>query len=346
MTELPDDLSEFEAHAENIELRKTLAKLQGQLKKSKAKTEDLIQAAHDGAKEAALILGNPPEVPVPKKDKRTGREEMALLHLSDWQLGKRTDTYNSAVAIERLGQLGDKVVELTQIERAAHPVRVCHVMLGGDLVEGTSIFPGQVYEIDSTLYQQAFNATGCLERLIRQLLATFEQVHCWEVLGNHGRLGRKGDVDRGDNSDRFVYELTRRGLGSGLGEFQGRLIWHEHYRFYQIVEVGNYKALLVHGDQVKSFGGNTPAFGISRKVNGWAAGVLDTFEDCYMGHFHQPLVLPLANGRRRTFLNPSIESDSAYAQEFVAATGAPGQRLHFIDPEKGQVTTERILWLD
>ena len=123
-------------------------------------------------------------------------------------------------------------------------------------------------------------------------------------------------------------------------------MWHPRERFFQIVEIGNYRALLVHGDQVKSFGGNIPAFGISRKVNGWATGVLPPFTDVYMGHFHQPLVIPIANGKGRTFVNPSLESSSAYAAEFIAATGTPGQRFHLIDPRHGRITSERILWAD
>jgi hypothetical protein len=74
--------------------------------------------------------------------------------------------------------------------------------------------------------------------------------------------------------------------------------------------------------------------------------VLPAFTDVMMGHFHQPLSIPLANGKGRVFVNPSLESDSAYAQEFVAATGTPGQRLNFIDPMKGRTTSERVVWLD
>lgn len=270
---------------------------------------------------------------------------MALLHLSDWQLGKRTESYNTDVALARLEQLGRKLVEIVEIERADHPVKECHTLLGGDLAENAGIFPGQSYEIDSGLFRQASNCIGAIERLARLQLATFEKVHFWETIGNHGRLGRKGDHPREDNADAFIGEQAR----ARLRDFEqaGRLVWHERKRWYTVATIGSYSLLLIHGDQIKQFGGNTPAFGIARKVNAWAAGVVsEPFVDCYMGHFHQPLVLPLSTGHRRTFVNPSIESDSAYAQEFVAATGSPGQRLHFIDPHKGRITTERILWLD
>ena len=115
--------------------------------------------------------------------------------------------------------------------------------------------------------------------------------------------------------------------------------------WYQIVKIGNYRALLVHGDEVKSFGGNTPAFGILRKVNAWAAGVIEDFQDCYMGHWHTPMSLTMSNGGR-IFVTGSPESQNEYAREFVAATGIPSQRLHFVDPDKGRVAAEYVVWLD
>lgn len=339
------ELAEFDEVTEADELRRLLRKREGELRRAKAKTEDLVQAIREGAREAAVALGNPPPVKLPKRDQRPGKAEAGILHLSDWQIGKRTDSYSSDVALDRVGRLSDKVAQITAIERADHPVRELHVLLGGDFVEGNSIFPGQQFELDASLVRQTLTAKRALEELLREQLSVYERVTCWEVEGNHGRSGRKGENRRDDNSDLLVYELVRDALegASGVGK---RLTWHPRERWYRVFEVGAYRALLVHGDQVKQFGGNTPAFGIARKVNGWASGVLEPFTDVYMGHFHQPLVIPLANGRGRTFLNPSIESDSAYAKEFMAATGTPGQRLNFVEPAAGRVTTDRVLWLD
>ncbi len=115
--------------------------------------------------------------------------------------------------------------------------------------------------------------------------------------------------------------------------------------WYQIFKIGNYNGLLVHGDEIKSFGGNTPAFGILRKVSAWSSGVIEPFHDCYMGHWHTPMSLTMSNGGR-IFVTGSPESHNEYAREFVAAVGRPSQRLHFIDPEKARVTSEHVLWLD
>jgi hypothetical protein len=290
-------------------------------------------------------MGNPPPVPKPKADSRRKRPEAAVLLLSDWHVGKRTESFNSEVAAKRIVRLGEKVAQITEIERADHPVKECHALLNGDMADNSAIFPGHAFEIDSTTFEQVFTTCGIMERLLRHLLATFEVVHAWEQRGNHGRIGRKGDYAHTDNLDLLICKLVRERLREH--EQTKRLVWHPATSWYSIVTVGNYRALQLHGDQIKSFGGNTPAFGILRKCNAWASGVLgEQFTDVMMSHFHQPLCLPLANGKGRVFVNPSIESDSGYAKEFVAATGTPGQRLNYVDPLKGKVTAERVLWLD
>jgi hypothetical protein len=336
-----DDLSEFEGVQEAEVLRKANNALQSRLRLAKAKTEDLVRAVHDGARDASVILGKPGPIARPKADRRAGAEECAVLLCSDWHFGKRTESFGIKVAVERIRLLGEKMEQIAAIERADHPVRELHILLGGDMAENLGIFPGQAYEVDALLFEQVFAATGALEGLIRRMLAVFPSVHLWSQTGNHGRLGRKGDMPRGDNIDRMVYRIVEDRMAG-----EQRAVWHPIDGWYTIVEIGAYRALLVHGDQIKSFGGNVPAFGIARKSSAWASGVLPPFRDIWMGHFHQPLVIPLANGQGRVFVGPSIESDSAYAQEFMAATGAPGQLLKFVNPAKGRVTTERILWLD
>ncbi len=335
------DLREFEALTENGELRRQITDLQVRLRSAKAKTAELVEAVREGAKDAAVVLGNPPTIAKPKADRRKRDGEVALLHLSDWQVGKVTQSFNSEVAARRIDAVAAKVARLTEIERADHPVREIHVLWGGDMQEGVTVFPGQAFEVDGSLFAQMFVAVGAGERLLRTLAATFDRVVCWQEPGNHGRIGRRGDTPREDNVDLLVYDLIRERTVQ-----LERVVWEPPQGWHSIVAIGNYRALLVHGDEVKSFGGQTPAFGITKKVNAWATGVVAPFDDCYMGHWHQPLVLPIAHGRGRTFVNPSIESDNVYAQEFVGASGSPGQRLNFIDPVRGRVTTERVIWLD
>jgi hypothetical protein len=332
---------------ESVELQNEIAELRRALKtsqlaesRSKIKSQGIIDAVYRAAKDASLATGNARRAPaLPKKDVRKGKTEVALVHATDWQCGKKTQSYDIATLSQRMEEFANKVLELTDIQRAHHPVKECVLMFGGDMVEGVSIFPGQAYEIEAHLFEQLFEVSRIMEQMVRTFSAYFEKVHVVCEYGNHGRLGRKGDMPGGDNIDRVAYKIT-----SERTSDLKNVTWQQSGDWHQIVTVGKYRALLVHGDEINSFGGNTPAFGILRKCNAWSTGVVDEFQDVYMGHFHTPMTLTMANAGR-IFVSGSPESHNEYARAFIAAVGQPSQRLHFVDPVKGRVTAEYTCWL-
>lgn len=334
MAALEDDIK---TEARLHELEKTCVRLQRQLAAAKAKSDDLVNAVERAAADAALIAGRAKPIKAPKRDKRPGGES-ALLMLTDLQLGKETSSYSTQVCIERVHRVVEKTIRLAEIQRADHPVDEIVVMLGGDMIENIQTFPGQPFEVDSTLFGMVFEAANLIESVLLSLLEHFATVRVYEVAGNHGRIGKKTDGVP-DNWDRILCRIARDKLR------QERLVWHEPTGWYEIVEVGEYRAMLVHGDQIKSFGGNTPAFGIIRKATAWSSGVTEPFQDVYLGHYHHVSQFQIANGGR-VFMTGSTESGSEYAREFVAAKGRPSQRLHFVDPAAGRVTAEYIIWLD
>lgn len=318
------------------ELAQTCAHLQRQLARAKGKSADLVEAVERAAAESSSIAGRGKAVKAPKRDKRPGAE-CALLHLTDFQLGKITESYNTEICCRRVMTTVDKVLRLTEIQRAAHPVDEIHVMLGGDLIENVTIFKMQPFEVDSSATMQVFAAATLIESVLLTLLENFDRVVVHEVRGNHGRIGQKGETP--DNWDRVVGRIVRERL------IDPRLAWEAPDNWYAIGEIGEYRFLLVHGDQVKSFGGNTPAFGIIRKATAWSSGVLEGWDDLYLGHYHHVSQFQIPNGGR-VFMTGSTESGSEYAREFVSAKGKPSQRLHFVDPRAGRVTAEYVLWLD
>lgn len=319
----------------------TANRLQRQLVAEKDRTAALVDAIFRGARDAAIAIGTAPPSTPPKRDARKGRGESALLHVTDWQIGKSGESYSTEIGRKRIAQVADKTLLLTEIQRRARPIRECHVMLGGDMVEGVQIFSGQPYEIDATLFAQIFEVSTMIERLIRTLAGDFEAVHVWEACGNHGRLGRSGEYPRHDNADAIAYKIAADRFVA-----QRNVTWHPSRNWYQIVTIGRaYRGLLVHGDQVKGFGGNVPAYGILRKANAWASGVVEPFRDAFFGHFHQWLELSMANGGV-AYVTPSTESDNQYAKEFCAATGQPSQRLAFVDGDKGRITSMHRIYLD
>ena len=330
---------EVQLEQELADLRTALQRQQRATAKAQQKKDGLAEAVYQAARDA-MRTAPPVKVPKPKPDRRRSRPEIALVHATDWQIGKQTSGYSIDVGRARISEFATKVKEITAIQRADHPVRSCHLMLGGDMVEGTSIFPGQAFEVEAHLFEQLVATASMVEQLVVDLLAEFETVDVWEEIGNHGRIGRRGEMPAGDNIDRMAYYLASQKFAD-----EPRVVWHPIESWYQIVEIGSYRALLIHGDEIKSFGGNVPAFGILRKANAWSSGVVEPFLDAYMGHYHQIMTLQMANGGR-VFVTGSPESHNEYAREFVAATGKPSQRLHFVDPDRGRVTSEHIIWLD
>jgi hypothetical protein len=330
--------------SENVdELRSALIRTQKQLLKAKAKTEELVVATQQAAYDAMLSMGpiKPTLAPkITKADKK--KPEVALWHMTDWQGAKHTPSYNSEVMRERVLSFAQKAVRITEIQRADHPVDECYILFGGDMVEGLFNFPGQVFEIDSTIFEQYVNVSRLCVDVVQYALQHYKKVTVIPEWGNHGRIGSKRDnVPRSDNFDRMCYELARQLLAG-----EPRLDWRECPEDVQRVEIGNYRALLIHGDEVGRNGFASPST-IVQHINRWRSGSYPwEFRDVYIGHYHTHNEWALANGLGSVYQTGSTESDNRYAGIMLASTATPSQRLHFIDPIKGRVTAGYKIWLD
>lgn len=341
---LADDLkaAQTEAIPEIAELRRALERTQRQLAQAKDRTERLVEVTHDAAYDAVLSHGPIPPVTRPAVDRRKAKAEVALWHLTDWQGAKRTTTYSSDVMRERVMRFCDKAERITAIQRADHPVRDCVIALGGDMVEGLFNFPTQAHEVDATLHEQYVNVSLLLVDVVRRALAIYEKVTVIGEWGNHGRIGSKRDgVPRSDNFDRMCFELARRLLAP-----EKRLTWDDSPEDIQRIEIGAYRALLIHGDEVGRNGFASPMTIVSH-VARWQSGAYPwEFRDCYVGHYHTHAEWPLPNGKGSVYQTGSTESDNRYAGVMLAASATPSQRLHFIDPIHGRVTAAYKVWLD
>lgn len=338
-------LSEYnERQAEIDDLREALVRSNQALRAANKRKEALVQAVFEGAKDAMIAMGPVKPVPPPPKDKRAGKTEAALWHLTDWQLAKTTPSYNSQVAEERVKKFIQKAHRITHIQRADHPVNHCIIAFGGDMQEGLFNFPTQPYEIDKTIYEQ-FVTTARLEvEVVRYALTVYDTVEVIAEPGNHGRIGNKSSViPKSDNLDRMTYEMARQQLLE-----EPRLKWSPDHgkEDIQRLEYGNYRALVIHGDEIGRQGFASPTT-ILAHCNRWKAGAYGwDFRDVYVGHFHNHMELSMADGLGSVYWTGSTESENHYARDTMAASATPSQRLHFIDPEKGMVTAQYRILLD
>lgn len=331
------------AQAEAAELRAALERTQRQLAQAKVRGERLVDVTIQAARDA--VLAHPLErVARPAKAARRKGAEHALWHLTDWQGAKVTPSYNSDVMRQRVHRFVDKAERITAIQRADHPVRDCTIAFGGDMIEGLFNFPTQPFEIDASLFGQFVTVGNLIVEVVRRALSIYDHVTVVPEWGNHGRLGSKRDaVPKGDNADRMTYELARQVL-EAAGTPQ--LTWQHCPEDIQRLEIGNYRALLMHGDEVGRAGFASPS-AWQAAGNRWKAGAYGWgFQDIYLGHYHRHAQEPLSDGLGAIYWTGSTESENRYARDSMAASGVPSQRLHFIDPDAGRVTAAYQVWLD
>lgn len=317
-----------------VALKRQRDTLQRQLYEVKHKHADYIETVWNAVQETISTIVVPPVTPNPDPYPRSNL--VAVACLSDLQTGKITPDYNSEVCAARVAKYADEVVAWGKRTGA----RTCVVPMLGDMIEGVDIFPGQQWLIDSTLYRQVFNTTPViLADFVRRLLQFFETVTVEAVDGNHGRIGRKGQYGPEDNADKFVYRILGLLLRDEpraevrMTDPVGERNW------YKIMEIGNYRAMLIHGDQIRGSNG-FPWYGLGKKVHGWASGGLGdegTFLDLYMGHYHQAAVVPM--NHRTVYANGAVESMNTFAAETLASQSEPCQWLNFVDPEQGVVVS-------
>ena len=332
----------MDAQAAAEELRIALERAQRQLAQARQRSDRLADVVVEACRDA--ILAHPLErTPRPVKDRRKGSAEVALWHLTDWQGAKLTPSYNSDVMRERVRRFVDKAERITEIQRADHPVRDVVILLGGDMIEGLWNFPTQPFEIDASLFGQFVMVSNLLVETVRRALTIYDNVTVVGEWGNHGRLGSRRDaVPRSDNADRMTYELARQLLLAS----ETRVVWEDSAEDIQRVEVGNYRALLIHGDEIGR-GGFASRSTIVNHVNRWRSGSYPWyFRDVYIGHWHTHYQESLADGAGAVYGTGSTESDNRYASVGLASSSIPSQRLHFVDPNVGRVTAQYQVWLD
>lgn len=336
----PDELAALSTE-EARESQRIIDRLQRQLAAEKQRTDRLHAAVREAVSDSIAALHIPPVAP-PPKDRRTKDPEIAVLLLSDFQLGKATPTYSSEICEQRIARLRDRVDRLIEIQRADHPVKKIALFLLGDMVEGELIFPGQHWEIDSSLFRQVtVDGPRILADTIRWAESRFESVEVHAVPGNHGRIGGRSsrDMNPESNADRMLYEVTRQ-LTPGVS-------WNVTLDWWTVADLGERcRFLLAHGHQIRGYAG-LPWYGFLKKVLGW--GSMErlwpqmAFDHVAVGHFHTPTTMYF-NGRR-VWVNASTESHNPYALEQLAAAGEPAQWLLFVKPGRG-VTAEYLVACD
>jgi predicted RNA-binding protein len=312
---------------EKDQLREALRRAQRDLEKAKARREEYVAVLYQAAKDAASVTSLPP-IPTPPVDTGEADPEVAICLLADWQLGKITPTYSSAVAVERMHRFADKVVRLIGLHRTAVPVREARVYMLGDICEGELVFPGQAHRIDASLYRQLFDGAELLSHVVRTIAASVEKVKVVGVIGNHGEIGGRSrrDMHPETNADAMLYNIARLSVQDPRVEWEETLVADER-AWVAFDEVLGKRWLLAHMNQVKGSSFGFPWYGMAKKLQGWHTA-LGAYDYAAGGHWHTPVRFTVSS---ITYWGAgSPESSNTYAQEWIASGGqGPTQGLIF-----------------
>lgn len=108
------------------------------------------------------------------------------LCVSDWHIGKLTDTFDVSVARDRAQRLVDLWPEFDG------PV---HMLVLGDMVEGESCYPAQRAHVEHHAVDQVDIATELLSDHIEACRNAYDSFSVVAVPGNHGRTSRQAHSD-------------------------------------------------------------------------------------------------------------------------------------------------------
>ena len=307
------------------------------LDRAKQSSEDIVAAVYRAVDDnlKALSFGT---ITKPPRDRRKGDDETAVITFSDLQLGQVTASYNSETAEQRVQQYADKIIRLTELQRASHPIRRAKLYLLGDLIEGELIVPSHPHQVDSSVYAQvALNGPRILTDFIRRMLECFEAVDVVSVPGNHGDVGgpARKMYNPETNFDRMLSTIVRltfeasneRRVSFTIPDGYGRSSW------YAVDYVGDVGFLLWHGHQARrtSSSSHLPFY---KLVMGWRSGAIpEPFSVSICGHHHTPTFLTMNSVQH--YINGTFASDSEYAVERLASNSKAAQWLLFCQPGRG-----------
>lgn len=292
-------------------------------------------------------------VPIFKKDMPDSEldSEDVVLVISDVHIGQWVDAeetgglgcYNYEVFLRRMARLEEAVRRILRYMPNRTPR--CHVFFLGDIVDGSTIFEGQLRQIEFPAARQTVYAYERFSQLIADLSGLFDEVVVSCVVGNHGRIGKKGVNSPMDNLDWLAYWFMRE-------RFERSEIKNVRFNladsWWMVVEVNGRKFLLSHGDGFKSWLG-IPFYGATRYEGSMRKLMRDAFErDTRASVDFDYVVLGDKHSQAKfgpIFMNGSWPGGSEMSLRYLQAGGLPYQWMFGVHERQG-ISWERELRLE
>jgi len=216
---------------------------------------------------------------------KKSHEDVAV-HATDDHVGDVTEdefgnvTYDPDIWRERRKKTMDTAFELvSRQESAGFEFDTFHLILGGDMVTGEGVYPGQGHDIEMTLDEQVEACAKFYMTQIRRAAERFESVQVVCQSGNHGEL-KFSSASNGANADRLMYLML-----DGMvreSELENVTFVRNNSTHFVNFEIRDHKAHLRHGDDSLEHIGTSSG---KRRWFNWRDK--HQFDIAYRGHFHK-----------------------------------------------------------
>ena len=188
---------------------------------------------------------------IPMKDysemfeyKNSSSDKEAVLLCSDWHYGQVSDniwnTYNTTICKERVAKLFDKTASALK----EHNIKKLHIVLLGDLVNGSIHTSSRVAAEENTC-EQLMHVSEIIANFINTISVYVESVNVYSTYGNHARtIQNKEDSIHADNLERIVPWWLKQRLKINP---RVNVVDSEFYEFIYF-NVCGYNVVCTHGD--------------------------------------------------------------------------------------------------
>jgi len=262
-------------------------------------------------------------------------EEVAFLDVSDVHMGSSVDPeevgnvahYDENICFARMQVLMAKLQNIVEQQRKGGAI-IKRVVINflGDIVDGEDIYRGHARNVSVFTNDQLFKlGDRWPARFFEPIQKLFDRVDCYCVYGNHGRLGRKGDMSSTANLDHFLYLLWK----MRYKERDQKIAFHiSKGPWLAYRELGRVH-IIAHGDTVKGYNG-IPFYGLSRLMSNYQNMIGHPVFALHIGHFHSPVSIPTGRGGRLS-INGAWPGGSDFSINKLSTASLPSQWLRFLN---------------
>ena len=252
------------------------------------------------------------------------------------------NSHNWIIWQEKLAIWKNKVIEKIYFYHQHYTIDRVVISALGDMVEGSSIFKGQTWKIDTHVVDQAINGANDTAAAFTEIMLTYPEIHfdLLEVFGNHGRIGDKGENPYNCSMDK-VYQRMLQGQ---LDKVRGltNYTYHQNEAWFYFIEIYGWNHLMLHGDQGmnKLWSGRPTIAGLERGVSRYNQIFQKQIHFVHCGHFHNDVTLSF--NLSQILINGSFVGTSNFSATQMVASSPPIQVMHVFEPRVGLYATERI----